>query len=379
MAHNIERIQIVSAKYTAPMHRDYLFENKKVYVESPERTIVGNMVFGEKFFVPYFTVSWNYLPIEQFNALMKVSETDEETVRYFDSFSNEYKVGKFAIQQPKYSRLHFEKGKIVGAVGIEMVFDGTLNDIATISVSFDLNGGYGSTPATIVGYQGEDVVLPAESTSIVPPNGYKISSWNTKADGSGTKYAVGGWLSLSANITLYAIYEPSTSYVLSFDYGVADAEKDSDGNDITQKTVSYGTVVGALPTPVLKKIKYNGEEMQEPYTFNGWYTIVNNNGTGAPQGTQYTANTVYNVQKNITLHAFLQGVLYYISFSSNGGTIVDSITQQYNLPIYEPKEPTRTGYKFVGWYTDNGTFNSKFTFNKMPPANVQLYAKWERE
>ena len=41
------------------------------------------------------------------------------------------------------------------------------------------------------------------------------------------------------------------------------------------------------------------------------------------------------------------------------------------------KKPTVTGYRFVGWYTDeNGKFG--YSFNKMPSSDVKLYAYWEK-
>lgn len=379
MKHAIEKIQIISANYTPPMHSGYLFESKKVYAESPERTLIGNLVFGEKFFVPYFTISWNYLEIEDFSRLMQVAETDEETVRYFDSFANKYKVAKFAIQQPTYNRLHYKNGEIIGVIGVEMVFDGTLNDISVIRVAFNLNGGSGTVPSTIVGYQGEDVPLPAESNTIVAPNGYKLAKWNTESDGSGRDYVLGGYISLSSNVTLYAQYIPNYNYVLSFDYGVAEPALDENGEQITQKNVVYGASVGTLPTPVFDLIDYDNQSLTEPYTFFGWYTMVNNNGVENPRGTQYTASTIYQVSKNITLHAYIKGDFKTISFASNGGTAVSSISQRYDLPIEEPKKPTRQGYVFEGWYKDNNTFKNKFSFNKMPPIDITLYAKWGKE
>lgn len=66
---------------------------------------------------------------------------------------------------------------------------------------------------------------------------------------------------------------------------------------------------------------------------------------------------------------------YVLSFNTNGGNNTGGIRAAYGKSISLPT-PTRAGYTFSGWYTDNGTFNNAFTENKMPAFNYTLYAKW---
>ena len=40
-----------------------------------------------------------------------------------------------------------------------------------------------------------------------------------------------------------------------------------------------------------------------------------------------------------------------------------------------PSDPTKEGYTFDGWFTDN-TFTTAYVFNKMPAENKTIYAKW---
>jgi uncharacterized repeat protein (TIGR02543 family) len=71
-----------------------------------------------------------------------------------------------------------------------------------------------------------------------------------------------------------------------------------------------------------------------------------------------------------------QPVKYTVSFNSNGGSVVDSITAiPKNTSITLPS-PTRDGYVFLGWYTDNNTFAHEFTNRTRINANTALYAKW---
>jgi len=65
-----------------------------------------------------------------------------------------------------------------------------------------------------------------------------------------------------------------------------------------------------------------------------------------------------------------------ITFDSNGGSDVQAITKKAGESITAPSAPTRTGYTFSGWYTDNGTFENEYTFGTMPAQNLTLFAKW---
>lgn len=46
--------------------------------------------------------------------------------------------------------------------------------------------------------------------------------------------------------------------------------------------------------------------------------------------------------------------------------------------ITEPKEPVLSGSKFLGWYTDYGTFKDKFVWDTMPAKDIMLYANWQQ-
>ena len=83
----------------------------------------------------------------------------------------------------------------------------------------------------------------------------------------------------------------------------------------------------------------------------------------------------YEKDINIKVNNTLDQVT--ISFESNGGTKVDSITADIGSEIVEPNVPIKEGYNFVGWYLDNETFENKYEFNGMPDEDIILYAKWD--
>ncbi len=66
---------------------------------------------------------------------------------------------------------------------------------------------------------------------------------------------------------------------------------------------------------------------------------------------------------------------YTISFESNGGSAVSSMTAQKGDELTKPDNPTKVGYTFEGWYTD-ASLTSAYTFTTMPAQNLTLYANY---
>lgn len=68
---------------------------------------------------------------------------------------------------------------------------------------------------------------------------------------------------------------------------------------------------------------------------------------------------------------------YTITFNSNGGSAVSSLTKQTSIPsnIHTAYIPTRDGYTFDGWYTTN-SLSTKATAGQTLTSNISLYAKW---
>lgn len=105
--------------------------------------------------------------------------------------------------------------------------------------------------------------------------------------------------------------------------------------------------------------------------FVGWYT-------------NSSLTNLYNfktpVYKNMTLYAKWEDDgsckdIYRVRFDSNGGTSVNYQDVYEGDRVYEPSDPWRVGYRFIGWYY-NG---SRFDFNKRIYRDYTLVAKWEKE
>ena len=69
---------------------------------------------------------------------------------------------------------------------------------------------------------------------------------------------------------------------------------------------------------------------------------------------------------------------YSVSFFTNGGSSVTARSVPEGDVVSEPNPaPTRIGYDFDGWYTDNNTFVQPVPFPYTVTRNVTLYAKWK--
>lgn len=67
---------------------------------------------------------------------------------------------------------------------------------------------------------------------------------------------------------------------------------------------------------------------------------------------------------------------YTITFNTNGGTVIAPITQNYGTILKKPTDPIQKCKKLVGWYTDE-SLTTLYDFNTKITKDITLYAKWE--
>lgn len=65
-----------------------------------------------------------------------------------------------------------------------------------------------------------------------------------------------------------------------------------------------------------------------------------------------------------------------VIFDSSGGSSVPTQTVTSGDLATEPTNPIKTNYVFAGWYTDEDTLESLFSFSTPIVGNITLYAKW---
>jgi len=154
-------------------------------------------------------------------------------------------------------------------------FTVTVKTPITYTVTFNTNGGISEVdPLTIT------VTQPATTVGSLPTDptktGYHLSSWNTKANGSGDSFTAD--TTVESDITVYAQWEINT-YIVTFD---------NNGTTLTTQKVNHGEKA-TRPTNPTKPTNL------DQYNTVGWYT---DNGTFASEWNFNTAIT-----SNTTLYA----------------------------------------------------------------------------
>ena len=228
----------------------------------------------------------------------------------------------------------------------------------TYTVKYDANGGTGA-PSNQTKKQGESLTI---STAKPTKTGYTFTSWNTKKDGTGTKYDIGALYTVDAELTLYAQYKENTViYTIKYDANGGE-------NAPKEQTKTKGKEL-VLSTTVPTK---------EGYKFVNWNT--KKDGTG----TSYNAGAKYTTEASVTLYAQYEKELveeetkYTITFYTNDGTTEKS-TKVVNKgdKVVKPEDPTREGYTFDGWY-DKKENGKEYDFTKEVTSDISLYAYWSK-
>nr|WP_285859148.1 InlB B-repeat-containing protein [Paenibacillus sp. MER 99-2] len=209
------------------------------------------------------------------------------------------------------------------------------------TVSFESNEGSVVTSQTVnEGSKAEAPVAPERE-------GYVFSGWYSDIELI-TPYDFTTAV-VTTDITLYAkwaVYVPNT-YTVTFE--------SNGGSIVDAKTVNEGAVASAPGVPI-----------REGYTFSGWYSDID-----LTTAYGFTAG----VMEDITLYAKWTKNSYTVSFSSNGGSLVNSQSVSDGEMATEPAAPIRDGYVFGGWYSDIG-LNEAYDFTTSVTASRTLYAKW---
>lgn len=101
------------------------------------------------------------------------------------------------------------------------------------------------------------------------------------------------------------------------------------------------------------------------YKFDGWYTDKALN-------TAFGTSAVVNSE--ITLYA-KWNKLFTVTFNSNSGSAVDPQSVVSGSTATKPTDPSRTGFKFGGWYSDSA-LTEAYDFATPVTGSITLYAKW---
>ena len=244
-----------------------------------------------------------------------------------------------------------------------------------------LNGGSynGSTnDFTISKYPGEEISIGAATRSKHNFTGYKLTMDNNDGDTptSVTQSASGfkGIMQMG-NFTLNAQWTP-WKHTVKYDANA--------GNDASVK----GIPASQSKTANVDIKLSSGVPTRNGYTFLGWNTQADGNGTAYAVGATYTHDQDGGT---VTLYAQWTPWKHVLHYNKNVPTSSTSQTVS-NMPVDQTKTfgqfmaisnlvPTRKGYTFAGWYTQSNGTGTKYNPGSNYAADqnggtVNLYAKW---
>jgi uncharacterized repeat protein (TIGR02543 family) len=219
---------------------------------------------------------------------------------------------------------------------------------------YDANSGSGAPADQSVALDASPCQLTVSST--VPTRaGYTFLGWNQS---SSATIPDGDWdggdtHAMTGDVTLYAVW--AANHTLTYNYNGGDGSSCSGGTKYTGESFTACSSAGD----------------KEGHTFTGWL---------GSNSVSYTAGSSYSMpDADLTLTAQWSVNSYDVTLTTNGGTInagnVTSYT--YGTGATLPTNVTRDGYRFDGWFTDDGVWSDQVTaISTTATGDKTYYAKW---
>jgi uncharacterized repeat protein (TIGR02543 family) len=217
----------------------------------------------------------------------------------------------------------------------------------TNSVAFNNNSGSGtmSTQSIVLG------TATSLTSNTFTKTGYTFAGWNTNMDGtSGTNYTDGQSVTITAGMTLYAIWTGNTLTVTYDSQG---------GSAVSSGSVNIGASISAAPTP----------SARAGYTLVGWSTTTS--------GSVVTFPYAHGQIANFTLYAIWSANSLTITYDSQGGSAISNGSTTTGGSISaSPGTPTRAGYSFAGWSAATTGSTVTFPYAHGVTMAITMYARW---
>lgn len=346
------------AQKTENVYNSYIITNPQDYTSSGSSYSISNenttatsqkyvylTIHKEGTHKIYYGGQYTYIGITN----MTTGKTIKETSRASSSYSNVSFTAAagdvIVISIYRYSINDYSNNSYYYFVGFSAPSSTVTAEPAIVPGMYYLEG----AESTQTVEYGSSYTLPDFSTLSTP--GYTFAWYN-----GSTKLESGIWQG-TENVTLTPVRR-SNEYTITLD---------PNGGTLQQTSikVNYNEVY-ELPTPT-----------RTGYTFDGWFV-----GT-----TEYESGT-WNVASDVTLVAKWTANTYNITYDDTAETnVVVSFNPNYSgattttttltngQTLTYPTVPTRSGYAFVGWYTDSSC-KTKYNFSGTITENITLYAKW---
>lgn len=367
---------------------EYSFFKEKTYVKSPERSSGGtidNLNSYSTFLTPRLVIKYNYMHISDYRKLMNILYSKNEfVVECYDIVKDQRVTHKMYFAPTEMPSIHQRNLEVLGIKNYTIELIGTNVGFDTVEIRYHDMEGNLIPEATKTVDKGTDEIIYYD---YVAPQGYRFEGkW---LDKSGAVFHNNDVIYMYSDFDLYAETKVDGQYTLSFSYGNGNVLYSQTSGAITSVPIIYGEKINsAIDTANITldngekftfatngtgglSVKHENEYIV-PYDFKGWYWTPEAN-----EGTKVNGLTAYNYSINRTIYQVYEPKKYNLTFNTNtnGEIIFDTVKVAYNSAIMLPAL-RMNGFTFIGWFTDS-TLTKSFS-GKMPPKDLTLYAKWEK-
>ena len=212
----------------------------------------------------------------------------------------------------------------------------------------------------VKGYISGDIRTSEEGAILnitgTPSTSFKLFTSSSNVGSFG--YSATG-LVYNSPIGYSSMYLSKTTY-----YSSGEAWCSTSSGTITYDSMG-GSVIDSQTVTIINgtTIGYNLTDLPEPtrigYTFEGWYF---------DKTYENSADDV-QIYNSVTLYAKWSVLQFTITFDTDGGSTIPSITQNYGTTVTAPNDPSKDGFNFAGW--------DKEIPETMPAENITITAKWK--
>ena len=237
----------------------------------------------------------------------------------------------------------------------------SVETVDIIRITYDINGGIGTTPPSDLGAEGTTWRMPDDDDFSRP--GYTFLGWSKSSVATTATYLKNTYYVFNDEDTLYAVWSPNLNNVVIDENG---------GGVVANKTYitddEAQNVTISIPTVPLGK------------TFLNWTVTIQPTPSLTSPFTGTNVALVADTYGHIEIKANWSLVSYSITYNLDGGTGAHGNPATYNV-----ETPTisivqgamlKTGYLFSGWFTaaSGGTQITSIALGST--GNRTLYAQW---
>ena len=227
--------------------------------------------------------------------------------------------------------------------------------------------------------------------------GYHLAGWtvsgsssdywdaNTQTftlNGNYVEDEAGAFLSITANIVADEPEDPDAGKTLRI-YWAIDNKAGATWTDVgnsEDRTELYSWADRENELGVL------GVTVNEGYRLAGWTVSGDTSTYLDADTTSFTLDGNYVADENGGFLSITANIVadepdeetFTVTFDSNGGSSVNAQTVESGKTVAKPADPTRDGYDFEGWFTDED-LTIEYDFDTPVTADITLYAAWDKQ